>query len=91
MSHLKVGMFEGVENTTDFGHDRDVSKGYRKTQKSEKPLIFPEKHQTPVARQDVQKGPSSKAAGALARGAYRRYVSMTKRRERRWRTFSTFC
>jgi len=31
----------------------------------------------------------SKAAAVLARGAYREYASTTKRRERRWRTFST--
>jgi len=33
---------------------------------------------------------SSKAAALLTRGAYFRYVSTAKRRERRWRLFSTF-
>ncbi len=41
--------------------------------------------------QDVQKGSSSKAAGDWASGAYAKYVSTTKRRERRWRPFSTSC
>jgi len=63
-------------------------------------LFINEKYQIPVALPDVQKGPSSKAAGApglrshfggvgLARGAYSQYVSTTKARERRWRPFST--
>ncbi len=38
----------------------------------------------------VQKSPSSKAAAFLTRGAYSQYVSTAKRRERRWRLFSTF-
>jgi hypothetical protein len=39
---------------------------------------------------NVQKIPSSKAAAFLTRGAYSQYVSTAKRRERRWRIFSTF-
>jgi hypothetical protein len=39
---------------------------------------------------NVQKSPSSKAAAFLTRGAYSQYVSTAKRRERRWRLFSTF-
>jgi hypothetical protein len=34
----------------------------------------------------VQKDPSSKAAGPLARRTYTEYVSTTRGRERRWRT-----
>ena len=37
----------------------------------------------------VQKSSSSKAAAVLTRGAYALYVSTAKRRERRWRLFST--
>ncbi|MDR4482282.1 MAG: hypothetical protein R3B95_03375 [Nitrospirales bacterium] len=37
----------------------------------------------------VQKSPSSKAAAVFTRGAYAQYVSTEKRRERRWRLFST--
>ena len=39
---------------------------------------------------NVQKSPSRKAAAFLAREAYCQYVSTRKRRERRWRLFSTF-
>ena len=39
---------------------------------------------------NVQKSPSSKAAVFLVSGAYFQYVSTVKRRERRWRLFSTF-
>jgi len=39
---------------------------------------------------NVQKSPSSKAVALLTRGAYTLYVSTAKRRERRWRLFSTF-
>ncbi|MEC4674071.1 MAG: hypothetical protein VST68_07765 [Nitrospirota bacterium] len=57
--------------------------------------------ETPIERQEVQKGPlfhppnpggaktpfsTGKASGALASGAYLKYVSTTKGRERRWRT-----
>jgi len=37
-----------------------------------------------------QKSSSSKAAAFFTRGAYSQYVSTAKRRERRWRLFSTF-
>jgi len=43
-----------------------------------------------AADRNVQKSPSSKAAAFFARGAYFQYVSTRKRRERRWRIFSTF-
>jgi len=42
------------------------------------------------ARSRFGGGRSSKAAAFLARGAYIRYVSTAKGRERRWRHFSTF-
>jgi hypothetical protein len=43
-----------------------------------------------VAVGNVQKSPSSKTAAFSTRGAYSQYVSTAKRRERRWRLFSTF-
>jgi hypothetical protein len=43
-----------------------------------------------VGEGNGQKSPSSKAAAFLTRGAYLRYVSTAKWRERRWRLFSTF-
>jgi hypothetical protein len=51
---------------------------------------MPKRRQPSLAGGNVQKSPSSKAAAILTRGAYMKYVSTAKWRERRWRLFSTF-
>ena len=50
-------------------------------------MVTPGKHpQVSRGKGTIQKGPSSKAAGPLGRGAYTEDVSTTTGRERRWRT-----
>ena len=53
-------------------------------------IIFDLATQASRRKGECSKRSSSKAAGILARGAYTKYVSMEKARERSWRYFSTF-